>query len=149
MAKSQKPTLRFWGKIKDGKFVLSPEEKKAFALAVSSRPDGEYYISEPRKVYAKHSQEQHGYYFVLMTILGNELGITKDEAHEICKQKFLPVWKGILRRPVGGSTVDLNRWEMTVYIDQIREWAAITHLDPDGDFNVPIILPPPHRVDVD
>ena len=54
--------------------------------------------------------------------------VSPEDAHEICKSKFLPK-KLVLDRSTGeeitisGSTTTRNVEEMTNYIDSIRSWA--------------------------
>ncbi len=85
-----------------------------------------------------------------MTILGNELGLSKDEAHDLCKNVFLRERKGFLKEGQGipRSTATLTRWEFIQYIDAIRLWAANSFLD-ESDLDslpFPIILPEPTRI---
>lgn len=76
----------------------------------------------------KKTSKQRGYYWVLMEILGKEIGMSRDEVHEVTKFKFLR--EEVANEKTGEiferirSTKELSKNEMAAYIDQIIIWAA-------------------------
>lgn len=76
----------------------------------------------------RRSDNQHRYYFgVVVTIIAEELGYTKEELHEALKWKFLRLEaepeKGRSLETVRSTTV-LSTGEFERYLDDIRIWAA-------------------------
>lgn len=80
------------------------------------------------KIQKDKTDPQTGYYWVLCKILGDEIGMDKDETHEILKYKFLQ--EEVVNEKTGEcftrikSTNELSKEEMGYYIDQIIRWAA-------------------------
>ena len=89
----------------------------------------------------KTSDKQRRYYFaVIVAMLAEELGYTKDEMHEILKWKWLRVYA----EPEGGrqfdtvrSTESLTTAEREKLHEDIRIWAAS---------DLGIAIPLPHEV---
>jgi len=84
--------------------------------------------------YGARSKEQNDYYWgVVVTMLSDRFGYSKDEIHEILKWKFLravePGKPDRIR-----STRDITTLEAEAYYEQIRRWAA-------AEYNVYIPLP--------
>lgn len=123
-------------------------DKKNFLLYCSNLPDGNYYLII-KKEGTIRTLLQNSYYWVLMTILGNELAISKDEAHDICGRKFLSYYKGLVKLPITKSTASLNKWEFVQYIDEIRVWAAISYIHDPPNEALPfsINLPSPMQIE--
>jgi len=72
----------------------------------------------------KRSERQNKYYWRwVVLLLGNDLGYTKMEMHEILKHRFL-----------ADSTKELNREEFNIYLETIRCWAM-------QELNIKIPLP--------
>lgn len=89
---------------------------------------------------AKRSDRQNRYWWVLVTILSNDLGYTKEEMHEILKYKFLKREKvdertGLVMEYLG-STTELNKMEFADMITDLRRWS-------EQDLN--IYLPEPNE----
>ncbi len=73
---------------------------------------------------SERSKKQNSYYWgVMVTILSDEWGYTKDEVHDILKAKFL-CEKQIGKPDKIKSTTKLDTKEMVDYQDQIKIWAA-------------------------
>ena len=144
-----KPTIKYWGTIKDGRFTLNAREQKAWNQYVASRKDGRYYITAPKRVTKIRSLLQNSYYWVLMTILGDELGCSKDAAHEMCKLIHHSYRIGINGPRIPLSTTDMTRLDFVIYIEAIRNWAAYSYINQDEEDALPrpINLPPPNRFD--
>lgn len=78
------------------------------------------------------SQPQSRYYFgVIIEILSNELGYTKNECHEILKELFLKTLKhlktknGVKEVWITKSTTNLTTIDFEEFLSQIRQWASI------------------------
>jgi len=78
------------------------------------------------KLPKKRSVSQNRYYWgVVLTMLSEHTGYTKDQMHEICKMKFNLKTKALKGEiyEFGGPTKELDTKEMTDYIESIREWS--------------------------
>ncbi len=80
------------------------------------------------KLKSKRSEQQNRYWWALMTILGAELGYSKEECHEICKFKFLKREK--VHEATGeifeyiASTTELNKSEFADMTSELHRWSA-------------------------
>jgi hypothetical protein len=112
--------VKFQAHIKNGKLVVKNRMK--FDAYISGLRDGgiwDVIIKRPEKI---RTDPQNRYYFgVVVKILADELGYTKDELHEALKWKFLQV-PGPL--PTVKSTAKLSTVEFIDYIDEVVRWAA-------------------------
>lgn len=77
----------------------------------------------------KHrSVQQNRWYWAAIKILADHTGYTSNEMHEVCKLKFLKV--ELVNEKTGEvleyvkSTTDLSTTEFSVYMDELRLWAA-------------------------
>lgn len=85
-----------------------------------------------REFKKERSNPQNRYYWgVIVEILSEHTGFTKDEMHEVLKHKFLrkSLWvvkKGGLMElsVISYSTTELTTSEMEDYLSQIRIWAS-------------------------
>ena len=91
---------------------------------------------ELRKAKPQRTTAQNSYYFgVVLFHVGRAISeawgetVTKDEAHEFCRHKFLT--RPVVNRNTGEeqgcftrSTADLDVTEFTEYLDQITKFAA-------------------------
>lgn len=99
-------------------------DKQTFDKFLSLHPGEIFEV----KVSRRRTTPQRGYYWVLMEILGKEVGMSKDETHEVVKFKFLQ--EECINEATGEvftrvkSTTELSKMEMAAYIDQIIVWAA-------------------------
>lgn len=81
----------------------------------------------------ERSNNQNRYYFgVIVDILSDHTGFTRDEVHEILKSKFLrrtmwiPKKTGIMEMSViSYSTTELTTVQFEKYLSEIREWASL------------------------
>lgn len=74
------------------------------------------------------SHQQNKYWWALMTIIGSELGYTKEEMHEICKFKFLKREKvheatGEIMEYLASSTT-LNKTDFADMTNGLIRWAS-------------------------
>ncbi|HNC13938.1 MAG TPA: hypothetical protein PLF59_19310, partial [Cyclobacteriaceae bacterium] len=87
----------------------------------------------------KHrSVQQNRYYWLVVTILSDYTGFTKDEMHSILRSKFLRAEKvnedtGVVYEYVK-STTELTTVEYEDYLDDVRRFAA-------QEFNMTVPMP--------
>jgi hypothetical protein len=64
---------------------------------------------------------------VIISILADFTGYSKDEMHEVLKGKFLSDEKEIAGEQIrfSHSTAELNTVEFEQYLTDIREWASV------------------------
>jgi uncharacterized protein YueI len=129
-------TPNFYGFIKDGTLTLiRPEDYRKYLMSLSGRV-----ILSVRKERVQRSKPQNDFYWaVVVKILSEHFGYTRDEMHDVLKNKFLQ--KKDLKHPdfiLTRSTTALSTKEFILYIDTIVQWAA-------EEFS--IVIPPPNDVD--
>ena len=67
------------------------------------------------------SQKQNAYYWLILEIIGDEMGEPKEIVHEIMREKFLRDMSEL--GPYNRSTTDLDTAEMVTYTDNVRAFA--------------------------
>lgn len=91
---------------------------------------------------------QNGYYWgVVLAILGDEMGITDDEVHDMMRMKFLKIGKEVngRRYETARSTADLTTVEFEQYLQEIRTWAGTPgEISEEG-----VMIPLPNEVVLD
>jgi hypothetical protein len=122
-------TPTFQGQIEKGKFTLYNKELfTEYLNSLSGRV-----VMTVKKLKKGRSNNQNRYYWgVVITILSQELGYTREEMHEALKWKFLRVEKRML--PTTRSTSDLDTKTFEDFLEEVRRWAAT-------DLNIQIPLP--------
>ena len=73
------------------------------------------------------SIEQNKFWWAIMTIVGKEIGMYKDELHEVCKYKFLKREKVMPNGEVMeylGSTTELTKSEFSELVERLTIWAG-------------------------
>lgn len=93
----------------------------------------EFFALHPGETFIIHAKKnktspQNKYFWVLMTILGNEIGMTKEQAHDIMCYKFLLEEEvnektGETFQRIRGTS-ELSKAEMMHFIDQIIVYCA-------------------------
>lgn len=119
----------FEGKIKNSKLELNDPD--LFSLYLGTLESKEITVLVEKK--KKHRTiKQNAYYWTCLSIIGNELGYTKEEIHSTFKAMFLVDRTGKI--PVVRSTTNLTTAEFTEYFDKIIYKVAdlgITLPEPD------------------
>lgn len=83
------------------------------------------------------SVEQNAYYWgIVIKILCEEIGYSKDEMHDALRMKFL-TYENVQGLPTTLSTTQLSTIEFEAYLEQIRRWASM---------DMGIIIPDPIKV---
>jgi len=129
------PTPKFPGTIKDGKPILDNLPK--YRAYLSAFKEGARIELILRRATKKRTDPQNRYYWgVVVPMLAEHFGYTKDEMHEALKWQFLK--KPEAAPPTVGSTRKLTTEQFNEYIESIQIWAA-------SEFSV--VVPDPNEVD--
>ena len=135
--------LEYFSDVKDGKL-----QKNVANLIVNEikRFEGKRVEIKIRKIKSTRSSQQNRLWWSYITIVAKEIGMGKDELHEIAKFKFLK--KQVVDESTGevfeyvGSTAKLNKTEFTEIIEAFRRWVAelfnIVLPDPGDNFTIPL-----------
>jgi len=112
----------FVGVVQGGKVHLDfPQQFHAYA----KRFEGDEIEIEIRKRRSKRSHDQNAYWWsVVVPLIAEHTGYTRDEAHEALKAKFLgqeDMSHGLIRI---GSTAKLNTLDFADLVDRVVLWAA-------------------------
>ena len=101
--------MKFTGTIKNG--VLTLHDKDGFKRYIKDI-DSDVWIDIKTAPKARSTQ-QNAYYRTIIRQIGNHLGYSEDEMHDVVKQKFKI-----------SSTKDLNVEEFSEFLDRIIRFAA-------------------------
>jgi len=116
----QKATT-FSGHIVQGEIML--DDKQAFARMVKLL-EGKRVSLQLGKQVNKRSNPQNAYYWgCVLKTLGDHLGYTSDELHDVMKFKFLCVDRDA-EVPRFRSTTSLSTLEFNEYLERIAQFAA-------------------------
>ncbi len=123
-----KKPLTFYADAKDGKFSV---HKKDLFVKYLATLKGLVSIQIVQRK-AKRSLNQNAYYWVCLSIIGDELGYTKEEMHGIFGMMYLKEYTSITNGKTGEiieiemirSTTTLNKVEFGEYLNRIIQWAA-------------------------
>ncbi len=112
----------------DDQGVLRPADPVAWRSYLSRQKGRDVWVVVTRQT-KLHSDSQRAYYFgVEVDMVAAEIGESKEETHELLKEKFLPrrrieLLNGkFLEMPP--STKPLTSEQMAEYITAIKVWAA-------------------------
>jgi len=113
------------GKVRKGKFI--PDDRIQFIKEFAKKDDTrlEVTVRKPRKY---RSLQQNKYYWgVVISLLSETTGFSKDEMHDALRVKFLTDLELIGEKttlPRIQSTTELSTVEFLEYVSQIQQWAA-------------------------
>lgn len=107
---------------------LKPVDPSAWSLGLRSL-EGKRVLVDVEPYRKSRSAQQVRYYFgVVVAILGEEFGYTKDEMHAALCHRFL----GSVDQQTGlmkiKSTKDLSTAEFEEHMARIREWAGLEYM---------------------
>jgi hypothetical protein len=128
-------TPRFLGTIEDGKPRLDNRVK--FLAYCAGFKNGTRIECVVKKYRRTRSNEQNRYYWgVVIPLLANHFGYTKDEMHDALKWEFL-------RKPESSpatvrSTSSLTTVEFNEFVEAVVVWAAT---------NYQVVIPDPNEAD--
>ena len=117
---------RFPAKVQDGKLVLA--DPVAWRLHLARHNGREVWVTVSRQQ-KLHSDNQRKYYFgVVVDMIAGYIGESREETHELLKEKFLPKRKVELldgqELEMPPSTRRLTVEEFTSFIEAVRVWAS-------------------------
>jgi hypothetical protein len=140
---------KFGGVVKNGEIVYDPAcrlTRKAYLAGLEGQRVDEIIQKEGKDI----SKGQRGYYWgVVVKLIAEELGCTKEETHEILQAKFFVYYndKGLPYVQSLGLSGNWPAKELAEKIDEIRHWAQTffaSDENPGGLF-----IPLPGDIDVD
>lgn len=131
------PELQYFARVSDDG-LLTGFARQRFAKELKHLFKGQSVEIVVRRKRKHRSSNQNRYYWLVVEMLSDHTGFTKDEIHAILKRKFLLVEKvsersGVIYEYVR-STTNLSTVEYEVYLDDVRRFAA-------QDFGIEIPLP--------
>ena len=110
---------RLHAQIKDGKII--PDNITVFKSWLKKLEGKEVQIIIEKRKNIR-SLKANNYYWLLIELIAQELGYTKEEAHEAFKWMFLK--KHNVKIPTVRSTSDLDNEEFTDYIEKVKVFSA-------------------------
>ena len=117
--------LEYYSEVKNGHLSKSVRNKIASELL---QFEGKRVEIRIEKLKSKRSIQQNRYWWLAMTILGNELGYSKEETHELMKFKFLKRERVIEKTgeilEYIESTTTLNKSDFADMVTDMVRWAA-------------------------
>lgn len=135
---------KFIGEVHFGRLQLYDEQE--FKDLVKTYEDKRVILTIQSFKKNRSNPENRYYWGVVVEILADEFGYTKDEMHEILKAKFLTEKIMLTTQTNTIEAVDRVRSSATLttqafekYLSEIRQWASIEHH---------IYIPEPNEVDV-
>ena len=129
--------LTYFARVDDNGVIQGLDRKK-FAREVKELFSGKSIEITVRRKKKHRSVQQNRYYWLVVTILSDYTGFTKDEMHAILRSKFLRAEKvnedtGVVYEYVK-STTELTTVEYEEYLDDVRRFAA-------QEFNMNVPMP--------
>lgn len=121
------------GEIKDGKVALN---RNYLSAMLTKLGDGKVSVEFSKKI-SKRSLSQNNLYWLWLGVIGETLGYTANEIHEVFKRLFLKPrelkYRGrIIKMP--STTTELSIGEMAEYLNAIeREAGQLGILLPDPE----------------
>lgn len=123
-----KKALTFYADAKDGKFTV--HKRDLFARYLATLRGLVSIVITPRR--AKRSLSQNAYYWVCLTIMGDDFGYTKEEMHDIFGVMFRKEVIEIVNPKTGEfivvdmlrSTTTMNKLEFSEYFEKVLQWGA-------------------------
>jgi len=126
----------FYGDVENGKLKLRSED--LFRTYIRGLSGLVSLLVQPRK--KVRSLNQNNLYWVWLTVIGDEVGYSKEEVHDVFKHKYLKEYRQLVNQKTGEavdcefirSTTSLNKKEMSEYMQKIdRDAAELGILLPD------------------
>ena len=126
--------LEYYSDVKGGNLQTNVRKKIAEEL---KQFEGKRVQVRIEKLKSKRSIQQNRYWWLAMTILGNELGYSKEETHQLMKFKFLKRERVVEKTgeilEYIESTTTLSKSDFADMISEMVRWSA----------NMGIIIPLP------
>lgn len=130
---------RFMAQINNEKVNWYQDEGELFKKHLRSL-DGKWIWLTVERFSKQRSLNQNRYYWgVVINILKDEIGYTKNEMHDALRRHFLTVEEEGKILPTVKSTTELDTMGFEEYLQEVREWA---------DTEMDIVIPLPNEVDI-
>lgn len=117
--------LEYYSEVKNGHLSKSVRNKIASELL---QFEGKKVTVTIQKLKSHRSVQQNRYWWLAMTILGNELGYSREETHELMKFKFLKRERVIEKTgeilEYIESTTTLSKSDFADMVTDMVRWAA-------------------------
>lgn len=117
--------LEYYSEVKNGHLSKSVRNKIASEIL---QFEGKKVTVTIQKLKSHRSIQQNRYWWLAMTILGNELGYSKEETHELMKFKFLKRERVIEKTgeilEYIESTTTLGKSDFADMVTDMVRWAA-------------------------
>ena len=117
--------LEYYSEVKNGHLSKSVRNKIASEIL---QFEGKKVTVTIQKLKSHRSIQQNRYWWLAMTILGNELGYSKEETHELMKFKFLKSERVIEKTgeilEYIESTTTLGKSDFADMVTDMVRWAA-------------------------
>lgn len=117
---------RLPARVKDGKLV--PADPVAWASLLARHNGREVVVSVTRRQHLRTMPQNRYYWACVVEMVAGYIGESRDDTHELLKQRFLPPRRIELLDgqflEVPPTTRTLNVEQFTQYIEQIKVWAA-------------------------
>lgn len=130
---------KFMAQVTKGKLEFHGDERKQFSDNLNHF-EGQWVWITIDRISKIRTMPQNKYYWgVVIKILSDHIGYTKDEMHSALKMQFLIVVDDDKPLPTTKSTADLVTLAFEEYLQEVREW-ALTELGID--------IPLPNEIEV-
>ena len=115
-----------WPLLWDGKLVIEDMEGFGRAMWGLFGDSAQLYLSITESRPSRSNQQLRYLFGVVYQKASEEWGYTRDEIHEICKDRFLRRTYQIGEEDISapGTTKKLNTKEMTEFIESVRRFFA-------------------------
>jgi hypothetical protein len=113
--------------VHDGKLDLSPTQRKIIASAISKREGQDVRLTISQRVKQRSNNQNRYMWSVVYEALAAETGHTTEEIHEFMKSMYLPrsfIQLGKTTQQLTKSTTTLSTYDMEVFLEQVRAFAA-------------------------
>lgn len=103
-------------------FTIGDANRDAFCLLIQALPKGKLYTAKVTEKKSQRSLDQNALYWKLITELGEHIGYSHDEMHQLMGYKFLRYEKN--GEQFIKSTTKLTTKEFSEYFENCARWAA-------------------------
>ena len=110
----------FKAKIEKGKVVF--QDQMTFKLYLCTLEGKDVDVTVCKHVKTRSSNQNKYYWKIIVELVSQEIGMSKDETHEALRLHFLLDKSG--KMPRVKSTTELTTSEMETYMSEIRGWAS-------------------------
>lgn len=118
--------VRHAGTVKQGQLVLS--DPTVWRAAVARHEGRDVFVTVVRQQHLRTMPQNRYYHGVVVDTIAGYIGESREETHELLKERFLPRRRVELLNgqflEMPPTTRNLTVEQMTEYIERVRVWAA-------------------------